>query len=169
MILNSIWRRSSWNFVLNFSHPVFLWTLWRKREVYFSISKIEKIDQKLLKFKIRNLFLGNSTLNPMSTSVFPPEEVGIFSILIMSTCHWQGYEYRQSIMTIVILALSLWCILGSTLRPKATQKTTWPQQGLTCYRKLVTKATWNQVGINLSSTVIWLDGLRGVSDTRYPF
>ena len=30
--------------VLNFRQPVFLWTLWK--EAYFSIFKIEKIDQK---------------------------------------------------------------------------------------------------------------------------
>ena len=40
-------------------------------EAYFSIFKVEKINQKLLKFIIQRVFLGKpTTLNPMSISVF---------------------------------------------------------------------------------------------------
>ena len=68
--------------VLNFRQPVFLWTLWK--EAYFSIFKIEKIDQKWLKFNIWRWFLDKSTtLNPMSLPVFLHEKVGRLSILIM--------------------------------------------------------------------------------------
>ena len=43
-----------------------------------------KIDQKLLKFTTQRVFLAKpTTLNPMSISVFSPEKVGRFSILIM--------------------------------------------------------------------------------------
>ena len=80
--------------VLNFNDPVFLWTLWK--EAYFSIFKIEKIDQNLPESNIWRLFLGNSTtLNPMSTSVFSTEEVGTFSILILSATNiFEMYTWK---------------------------------------------------------------------------
>ena len=53
----------------NFDHPVFLWTY--VIEGYFSIFKVEKINQKLLKFITQRVFLGKSTtLNRVSISVF---------------------------------------------------------------------------------------------------
>ena len=68
---------------MNFDHPEFLWS--SVSEGYFSIFKVEKINQKLLKFITQRVFLAKpTTLNPMSLSVFWPEKVGRFSILIMS-------------------------------------------------------------------------------------
>ena len=53
---------------LNFDHPEFLWT--SVSEGYFSIFKVEKINQKLLKFITQRVFLAKpTTLNPMSISV----------------------------------------------------------------------------------------------------
>ena len=67
---------------LNFDHPEFLWTL--VPEAYFSIFKVEKINQKLPKFITHRVFLDKpTTLNLMSISVFAPAKVGRFSILIM--------------------------------------------------------------------------------------
>ena len=68
---------------MNFDHPEFLWTLWN--EAYFSIFKVKKINQNLLQFITQRVFLAKpTTLNTMSISVFWPEKVGRFVILIMS-------------------------------------------------------------------------------------
>ena len=71
---------------MNFDHPEFLWMT--VPEAYFSIFKVEKINQKLLEFITQRVFLTKpTTLNPMSISVF----FGRFSWKILNF-NYESYQ-----------------------------------------------------------------------------
>ena len=138
---------------MNFDHPEFLWT--SLPEAYFSIFKVEKINQKLLKFITQRVFLGKpTTLNPRSISVLftcNSWKILNFNYVTCHYCHNQTVKLWKNRFERVCHIRVCWWVLNIKGRGLKFQ----PQYYPIFYFMGVTKIMMDCVSSNVSNFNRW--------------